>query len=382
MSVSIANKKAECCGCNACAEICPKHCIEMEHDSKGFLYPKVNQSDCVACGACEKVCPLRKENIQLNVPLKAFAAWNKDREKHISSSSGGAAYVFSEHIIRFGGIVYGCTSDSMHIRHIRVDRLSELCKLQGSKYVQSDVRGLFCQVKADLKAGRPVLFIGTPCQTAGLKNYIGHVPEHLYLVDLICHGVPSQKMLYDHVFHVAKGVEIFQILFRKGNDYVVSLSGDNFNYEVSVWREPYKDMYIKGFIDGLIYRPSCYRCVFARPERVSDITIGDFWGLQHMEHLPEEAGDGVSVLLPSTDKGLDLISAVATRLFIGEREVCEAVNGNDQLRKPVILGCRGRMFGCLYPILPFDTALNIVLADRRLIRKIKDIGYYFCHVGD
>ena len=382
MSLEIANKKAECCGCNACAEICPKHCITMVADAKGFLYPKVDMAVCVECGACEKVCPFRKENIRLNVPLKAFAAWNKDREKHISSSSGGAAYVLSEHIIRSGGIVYGCTSDSMHIRHIRIDKVSDLYKLQGSKYVQSDVCGLFSQVKVDLKAGLSVLFIGTPCQVAGLKNYIGHIPEHLYLVDLICHGVPSQQMLREHVSHVAKGVEVRQILFRKKNDIVVFLSADNFTYEVSVWREPYKDMYIKGFLDGLIYRPSCYRCIFARPERVSDITIGDFWGLQHMEFLPEDAEDGVSVLLPSTDKGLGLISAAADRLFTDEREVSEAVNGNNQLRKPVILGCRGRMFGCLYPTLPFDATLKLLLADRRLIRKIKDTVYYLHHVGD
>lgn len=379
MSVAIANRKAECCGCNACAEICPRHCITMITDAKGFLYPKVNHSDCIECGACEKVCPLQKGNISLHAPVKAFAAWNREREKYLSSSSGGAAYVLSEHIIRMGGVVYGCTSDEMRIRHIRVEKVSELHKLQGFKYVQSDVRGLFSQVKADLKAGRPVLFIGTPCQVAGLKNYIKRIPEHLYLVDLICHGVPSWQMLREHINHVCKENAVSRIIFRKGNDIVVSLSGDNFNYEVNVWDTPYKDLYIKGFIDGVNYRPSCYQCEFACPTRVSDITIGDFWGLQNAKALQEEAKDGISLILPSTDKGLDLIHAVKSNLHICERNVNEAVNGNPQLRHPSIQGRRARLFRFLYPTLSFDTAMDVVIVDHKIVWKVKNIVHHFIY---
>lgn len=216
MSSSVVNrKKKDCCGCNACMEICPRCCITMIADAKGFHYPKVDTTACVDCGACKKVCPFEEENIKLNIPLTAYAAWNKDREEYLASSSGGAAHVFSSYIIRQGGVVYGCTSEGMHIRHIRVDSLSNLFKLQGSKYVQSDVRGLFSQVKADLKSGKPVLFVGTPCQVAGLKNYIKWIPEHLYLVDLICHGVPSQQMLNEHIHHILK-TSAEQLSFRKG----------------------------------------------------------------------------------------------------------------------------------------------------------------------
>ena len=156
-----------------------------------------------------------------------------------------------------------------------------LGKLQGSKYVQSNVCGLFKDVKNDLKSGKPVLFIGTPCQVAGLKNYIKHIPEHLYLVDLICHGVPSKKMLHDHIKHVAKGQNVQYISFRKGTDYRLSVKADKFSYEVSLWETPYKDLYLKGFFEGMISRPSCYQCLFACPSRVSDVTIGDFWGLKN-----------------------------------------------------------------------------------------------------
>ena len=372
MGKSVAYKrKKDCCGCNACAEICPKHCIHMVEDAKGFLYPQVDSSICIECGACEKVCPIDTAKDLLMTPLKAFAAWNKNRKEHLSSSSGGAAYVLSSYILDAGGVVYGCTADGIYVRHIRIENKSELYKLQGSKYVQSDVRGLFKNVKDDLKNGKSVLFIGTPCQVAGLKNYIGSNVEHLYLVDLICHGVPSQKMLHDHIKHVAKERKIQYISFRKGNDFTISLKAPGFIYDANVWREPYKDLYMKGFMDGMTYRPSCYKCPFACSTRASDITIGDFWGLKNAEFLPEEIKDGVSVLLPMTDKGLNLIQAVENNMYINERSVDEAVNGNTQLRHPSIQGRRSHLFNILYPILSFDTAMNIVVADHEIIGKLK-----------
>lgn len=367
MKKSVAyKKKKNCCGCNACAEICPKHCIRMVEDAKGFMYPQVDNSICVECGACEKICPIDTAKGSLMTPLKAYAAWNKNHKEQLASSSGGAAYVLSSHILDAEGVVYGCTADGIDVRHIRIEDKSELYKLQGSKYVQSDVRGLFKNVKDDLKSGKSVLFIGTPCQVAGLKNYIGKNTERLYLVDLICHGVPSQKMLHEHIKYVAKGRKIQYISFRKGNDFTISLKASGFIYDANVWREPYKDLYMKGFMQGMIYRPSCYECPFACPGRVSDITIGDFWGLHNIESLPKETQDGVSVLLPMTDKGLKLIHSVEPNMHILERSVDEAVNGNTQLRYPSIQGRRARLFSMLYPILPFDMALNLVMADHKI----------------
>lgn len=374
MSVS-DKKKAECCGCNACAEICPKHCIQMIEDAKGFLYPQVDSAICIECDACENVCPLNTSKLSLRTPLKAFAAWNKNHQEHLASSSGGAAYILSSYILDKGGVVYGCTSDGIDVRHIRVENHSDLSKLQGSKYVQSNVCGLFKDVKNDLKSGKSVLFIGTPCQVAGLKNYIKHIPEHLYLVDLICHGVPSKKMLHDHIKHIANRRVVQKISFRKGNDYRLSIQTVNFSYEVSLWETPYKDLYLKGFIEGMISRPSCYKCPFACPTRVSDITIGDFWGLKNAELLPEETRDGVSLLLPMTDKGLNLVQAVESNFHIIERSVDEAVDGNTQLRYPSLQGHRSHLFNILYPILSFDIAMNIVLADHKAIWKFKKRNY-------
>lgn len=361
--MSVADKpKADCSGCNACAEACPKHCIEMVSDKKGFLYPKVDTAVCIDCGVCKKACPFEEENRKLHAPLAAYAAWNKDREQYLASSSGGAAHVFSSYIIKQGGVVYGCTSEEMHIRHIRVDSLRELSKLQGSKYVQSDVRGLFSRVKADLKEGKPVLFIGTPCQVAGLKNYIKRVPENLYLVDLICHGVPSQQMLREHIHHVLRGRSTDRLSFREGSIFRIELTHLN---ETQYSSEPHKDMYYRAFLKGISYRESCYHCPFAHKERVSDITIGDFWGLQDAASLPLKEGEGVSVLLPSSEKGNVLIDTIRPHMHIYERSVDEAVTGNDQLRSPVRKTLRAKFFNMLYPVISIDRAIFICVADQR-----------------
>lgn len=361
--MSISNKKkSECCGCNACAEICPKHCIRMEEDAKGFLYPKVDRSTCVECGLCEKVCPFYRENLSLCFPFTAYAAWNKNREEHWASSSGGAAYVFSDYLIRHGGVVYGCSADRMDVRHVCVGSIKQLPKLQGSKYVQSDIRGIFKQIKEDLRSNRPVLFIGTPCQVAGLKNFIGHIPEHLYLVDLICHGVPSLKMLSAHLASIGKGRKVYSLSFRKGTEYRMQISGKGFIYE----RTPYwKDTYMRSFMDGFTYRPSCYYCLYATPNRVSDVTIGDFWGLNDEVERPAEKHLGISVLLPCTEKGFQLIHATKEQFIFHERTVKEAIAGNTQLRHPTrrtLLNCA---FNLLWPLLPFDTAVKLSVLPQR-----------------
>lgn len=359
--------KSHCCGCNACAEICPKHCIEMKADSKGFLYPQIDADVCIECGLCDKVCPFPIENQIKRDPLTAYAAWSVDRKIHLSSSSGGAAYVFSKYIIEKGGVVYGCCADGLDIRHIRVDKVEELYKLQGSKYVQSDVRGVFSQIKTDLRNSLNVLFLGTPCQVAGLKNYIKHVPENLYLVDLICHGVPSLQMLNENIFYIARGKHIENISFREGNNFKLNLQGDGLKYKSDCW----KNLYYRGFFDGITYRTSCYSCPFATSKRVSDITVGDFWGLQMIEKLPVEVQDGVSVLLPCTEKGIQLINMVKEHFYLYERTVNEAVVGNTQLRHPAPRSLGYHIFNGLYPMISFDKSVYCSILDRKFISLIK-----------
>ena len=362
--MSVSNKKkTACCGCNACAEICPRHCIRMVEDAKGFLYPQVDANDCTECGLCEKVCPLDTRNIALQPPQKAYAAWNKNREEHLASSSGGAAYVLASYMLEINVVVYGCAANGTNVRHIRVDAASDLNQLQGSKYVQSDVRNIFGHVKNDLRQQRPVLFIGTPCQVAGLKNYMRTVPPHLYLVDLICHGVPSLKMLSEHIAPISKGKEITDLSFREGTRFMMSVRGKDFSYK----RAPYwKDAYMRSFMDGFTYRPSCYHCPYATPSRASDVTIGDFWGLDDGAERPAEKHRGISVLLPCTEKGFQLIHAAKEQFILHERPVEEAIAGNAQLRHPTHRTLRNCTFNLLWPLLPFDTAVGLSVLPQRI----------------
>lgn len=373
---SIINRsKKYCCGCNACAEICPKHCIEMKEDKKGFFYPSVNLDFCVGCGLCVSVCPFEKENNEYAYPITAYAAWNTDRNTYLRSSSGGAAFVFSKFVLENNGVVYGCSSNGLDISHIRIDNIDELYKLQGSKYVQSNVRGIFSQVKRDVKSECPVLFIGTPCQVAGLKNYIKKIPDNLFLIDIICHGVPSQKMLKEHVNTIFKDKKIERISFRDGTDFTLKLFSDiGERYESKFW----KDLYYKAFMDGITYSSNCYNCPFACEKRISDITIGDFWGLHNAEDLAINQKEGISVILPCTNKGIKLLVKVNKNLFLEERRIEEAIEGNAQLRHPTKKG-RSVLFNLFYSFLPFDMSVLLSIIDKKTISLFRIISNKFCN---
>ncbi len=371
MSVASKNKR-DCCGCNACAEICPCKCIEMKSDSTGFLYPVVDSTICIECGACEKVCPFPTENSTFKYPLHAYAARMKNASEQSGSSSGGAAFAIGRQVLKNQGVVYGCAANGLDIRHVRIDDIERLNILRGSKYVQSNVNGLFSQVKSDLKNGRSVAFIGTPCQISGLRNYLRRDYDNLLTIDLICHGTPSQKMLRDHVKSITNGADIDTISFRAGNSFIFSLKSKGCEiWKADVWSEPWKDMYYRAFMDGISYRPSCNICPFGRPERTSDITIGDFWGLKDSNLFPSGQNLGTSVILPNTEKGLRFLQPLSSEMELIERPVQEAIDGNSQLRHPVRQTKSGKIFYMLYPHIKFDKALRIAYFFSRILAKTK-----------
>lgn len=368
--MSIAQKRNnECCGCNACAEICPKQCISMYNDKLGFSYPKVDLSTCIECGKCERVCPLIDPESILSTPISAFASWNKNLEIHSTSASGGIGYALSQYIIENGGIVYGCASIGTKAKHIRIDKIEDLHQLQGSKYVQSDIQGIFQQIKSDLSANRKVLFIGTPCQAAAVKKFIEKKNENLIIVDLICHGVPSQQMLDNHILKIAKGEQVKRVTFRDGNSYKFALTLYNNNnnnniYSKDYWQDPLSEKYYHAFMCGVSYRPSCSECHFAKSKRVSDLTIGDFWGFKDSDKLPKETQNGLSVILVNSEVGYNVIKNLHDKINIIQRPIQEAVEGNTQLRHPAYATKRTRIFRQLYPLLPFDTAVTLSYCDR------------------
>lgn len=328
---------SKCTGCSACLNICGKNAISMQVDDFGFKYPVVESSLCVDCGLCTKICPINNPPVS-SYPLEAYAVQSAQLDDLMSSSSGGAASVFSRYVLQQGGVVYGCTGEkASHVCHIRVVSLEELHKLKGSKYVQSDMGILFKQVKQDLGMGLFVLFIGTPCQVAGLKKFLRKDYEKLLTVDLVCHGVPSQQLLDDDLQHLDKGSEDAQILFRKKGikekdlKFGIYLSKDGKPLYFSDYP---KDYYIMGFMRGLFFRESCYSCQWSSSLRCSDITIADFWGLGDLQSSIIERGRGVSVVLLITVKGQLFYERCYNLLLTEKRSVEEAILGNGQLQSP------------------------------------------------
>ena len=326
-------EKSLCTGCFACYNICPQNAIDMKEDNLGYIYPVINQEKCTNCGLCKKICPsINKQDFIY--PKKCYASCSNNEKIRKESTSGGVATVFSTYIINHGGIVYGaCFENDGSVKHIRVDNLTDLNRLKGSKYVHSYINNTFKFVKQDLLSKKIVLFIGTPCQIAGLKKFLIKDYEQLYLVDLICHGVPSQRFLRDEMKEELGNCEIDNISFRSIDGfYFQAIKDGRVLYKKIKELSPYFD----GFMNALFYRENCYTCLYARPERISDITIGDFWGLKNDSKLYNNKDKGVSVCLPITDKGIELIKNCEKELLLEERDINEAVNGNSQLRMPSV----------------------------------------------
>lgn len=211
-------KQGLCNGCSACRSVCPVGCIEMKRNAEGFLFPVVDESRCVQCGLCGRICPVNAQRnaMQLEMP-KAYAAVSKNHTQRKESSSGGVFSLLAEYVLGQGGVVFGAAFDEgFHLRHIVVETTEGLAQLRGSKYVQSEIGDAYLQAKAYLKAGKLVLFTGTPCQIGGLKAYLQKDYENLITQDIICHGVPSPEVWEKYKGYLEK---------KQGASFPARLSG-------------------------------------------------------------------------------------------------------------------------------------------------------------
>lgn len=287
------------------------------------------------------------------LPYAAYAAWAEDDEEYKSSASGGVASVLCRHFIRQGGVVYGCAvspgEDGHLVRHIRVTEENDIARLKGSKYVRSYMKEALAQIKKDVEDGVRVLFVGTPCQVAAVASMFKDRPENITYVDLVCHGVPGQDMFSCYMskyLHISEK-EIRTLTFRDKGQLRMKVEGESgtiYTHEPLTGRRT-EELYYNLFMDGFTYAEACYRCPFARPERVSDMTIGDFWGLDDRA-LPEHPY-GVSLVLASTPEGESLMPVLMDGMHVYERTVQEALAGNEQLRHPKRKTLRIRVFRML-----------------------------------
>ena len=300
--------KHNCCGCSACASICPKHCITMQADNEGILYPKVNEADCIDCGLCEKVCH-ELHPFEERKPQKVYAAINKDEDVRLKSSSGGIFYLLAEKTIAEGGVVFGARFDEQWQVVIDYAETMESVKaFMGSKYVQARMETAYLDAKRFLIEGRKVLFSGTPCQIAGLHHFLRKPYDNLLTVDIICHGTPSPKvwgMYLDEVVTAGRKA-INDVQFRnkrngwKAFNFTMEYNKDE--QSVSLCSHHQKNNFMRAFLRDIILRPSCYQCQAKSGRSHSDITIADFWGINtEMPEMDDDKGTGLVLL--NTDKG-------------------------------------------------------------------------------
>lgn len=332
--------KEKCTGCYACINACPYHCITMQNDSIGILHPTIDDEKCIHCNLCIKSCPNNCE-FEFKSPIKCYATWTKDKEKRKKCASGGIATVFSEYIIKQKkGVVYGTryTKDLIPIT-TRSETLEDLEYFKGSKYTQSLVGECFKDIKKDLTQNKEVLYIATPCQIAGLYSFLKKEYSNLLTIDLICHGVSPTSYFIDEIEYLKqrnKIPHITDVRFR-GNDrknFQLSLWDDN---TLKYCKSAYSQYYFSGFLKGITLRENCYTCNYARPERISDITIGDFIGLG--KETPFKYNPyNVSIVLPNTDKGLTIYNTIrydeTNEIQSVERKYAEAIKYGPSLRAP------------------------------------------------
>lgn len=298
----------DCCGCTACASVCAHDAITMEPDVMGFLYPKVDISKCVNCGLCENVCAFNDnydKSFNLSQP-DCYGARHKNLTEVETSRSGAAFIAISDVILNAGGVVYGAGyGEHYRVEHKRATTRKERDEFKGSKYVQSDLRGVFRQVKQDLQNGLLVLFSGTPCQTAGLASYVGkRLRENLYLVDIICHGVPSPRFWQDFLQYIEKkqGDKVCWVNFRDKQEGGWHNHVETFKFVNQEGKMRYTFMFYR----HIIFRHSCGNCHYCNMQRPSDITLGDFWGWEKTNPSFNLDDIGVSLLLINTEKGRKL----------------------------------------------------------------------------
>lgn len=307
----IDHSNENCCGCGACAQVCHRSCIEMVKDMEGFLYPKVSLENCVGCLKCENVCPCVEEQSP-RLPISDYAIINPCDEVRSQSSSGGIFYEIAKSFVEKDGVVFGARFDeNQKVCHdVSVD-LCGLHNFQGSKYVQSEIGSTFIQVREFLKSGKYVLFSGTPCQVAGLKKFLHKDYEKLLTVDCICHGVPSPLVFEKYLNEIIGKSNNIKVIFRDksegwyGYHVKIQLPNDVILYDQKWTNDPYMQL----FVSDYSLRPSCYNCPAKSGKSGSDITLGDFWGVdQVMPHMYDNKG--TSLVLANTQKGKYLLDNI------------------------------------------------------------------------
>jgi ferredoxin len=373
------NDKTMCSGCRACEQICPMGSITMDIDGEGFAYPIKERESCNNCNLCRRVCPCINNEFLFNhgdeFTPKAYMAVHKDESVLMNSASGGAftaiAYSFCEGDFAVFGVELNKEFKAVHSF---VETLAGIGKYRKSKYIQSDIGDSFARAKRFLNAGKRVLFTGTPCQIAGLRLFLGRTYENLLCVDLVCRGVPSQAVFDKYLEHIEAKYngELSSYSFRtkrkvlwNWNSRNATLCINNTPYVVSSDNDPY----LRGFYRALYYRPICYECQFATEQRVSDITLADFWGIE-MLYSRENVHKGVSAIMTNTPRGESLVNKLNEHMRVIEVERRFIVESNQQLMTPPKMHPKRQIFFDNFRTTDFGDLMDRCIPKRPVTRRI------------
>ena len=338
-------EESKCSGCTACFNICPKNAITMIENKDGFKYPVIAQDKCINCGLCKKTCPVLNMTNSQSIN-KCYVGYAKDDNIKKASSSGGIFPLIANTVLNDNGIVIGASFDEYNkLKHIAITKVKDLDKLKGSKYLQSDLDNIFSYITQNINDNK-ILFVGTPCQVAGLKAFLKKDYDNLLCIDLFCHGVPSPKLFNKYI----------KELEESNNDHVInynfrdkSTGWDTYSNTIIFKNKKISELqtendYMKLFLSDIALRESCYHCNFKLGNKYSDITLGDFWGVQN--YYPEMYDKkGVSAIIVNTDKGLKIFNDIVNDLECKECKLEEIVNGNPSLvRSGLKPKCRDKFF--------------------------------------
>lgn len=330
----------DCCGCSARTQICPSKAISMIPDSLGFLYPQIDNTKCTDCGLCEKVCSFRSNyDLSNNLPEPLlFGLKHGIESERMESQSGGAFALLSDWVLEQNGAVYGAGyADDFTVLHKRAENKLQRNEFRGSKYVQSNISDIFPLLTGDLKSKKYVLFSGTPCQTAAIHSFVKLKKlddSKLFLVDLICHGAPAPFVWKNYLTY----------LEQKFHDKIIKT---NFRDKQFGWREPLESYIFKSgksvsafsytylFYKHIMLRLSCGKCPFTNYNRPSDITVGDFWGIEKSN--PDFAADnkGVSLVIVNSQKGRFLFDNIKEKCNFFKTVKEDSLQSNLQRPSPL-----------------------------------------------
>ena len=330
--------ETQCCACGACENICPKQAISFCENESGFLYPKIDEEKCIGCEKCINVCAFNKSAVK-NSPLSTYASIAKNDVVRKNSASGGIFTALAEKVISEGGFAFGVVMDEdFNIHHSIISKEEDLKKTRNSKYAQSSTEKTFQEAKNLLESGKTVLYSGTPCQIDGLLSFLKKDYDNLITVDIICHGVPNNKMFSDYINSLKSQGELSEFIFRDkeigwGINATVKVNGK----KRKLWNSA--SPYLYYFTKGLIYRESCYNCKYACKNRPADITLGDYWGIEkmHPEYLDKNEWNeekGISVVIANTNKGVEFLNSAKNEIELKPSDFEKAASANAQLRHP------------------------------------------------